>query len=79
MNRKLKGLGLALVACLALSGVAAASAQAETRIKSENVGNETNIDITNDTNEHGKLARLTSGNGARFIECTKIDFNRSDP
>ena len=75
MSRNLKALGLALVACLALTGIAAVAAQAETGIVSEvKALNGTNIDITNDTNEHGKLARLTIGNGIRFIECTKINF-----
>ena len=64
---------LALIASLALSGVAAAAAQAETLIKSEGAGT-THLDIKNDHEVHNELARFTVGNGARFIECTRFDF-----
>ena len=76
MSRNLKALGLALVACLALSGIAAVAAHAETAIESTLAApNETTLDVTNDTNEHGKLARLTIGNGARFVECTSLKIS----
>ena len=71
MNSNLKILGLVLLASLALGGIAAAAAQAETPIKSEGAG-VTTLDITNDQNEHGKLARLSFGNKARFVECTSV-------
>jgi hypothetical protein len=75
---KLKSLGLALIAVLALSAVVAMAAQAETAIESElKAPNVTSIDVTNSKNKHGELARLTFGNGARFIECTNIDFTGS--
>jgi hypothetical protein len=75
MSRNLKALGLALIAVLALSGIAAVSAQAETAVESELKSPAvTKIDVTNAVNKHGELARLTIGNGARFVECTNIDF-----
>jgi hypothetical protein len=75
MNKKLKNLGSTLVAVLALSGIVAMAAQAETAVESELKSPAvTRIDVTNAINKHGELARVTFGNGARFFECTTIDF-----
>ncbi len=73
MNHRLKALGLALIAVLALGGIAAAGAQAETPIVSELAApNVTNLDVKDVTGtEDGKLARLGFGAGFRFIECTE--------
>ncbi len=73
MSRNLKALGLALIAVLALSAVAAGAAQAETPIVSELASpGVTNLDAKDVTGtEDGKLARLTIGGGVRFVECTE--------
>ncbi len=71
MNHRLKTLGLVLIGMLSLSGIAAGAAHAETPIASELAApNVTTLDINDVTGtEDGKLARLTIGSGARFIEC----------
>jgi hypothetical protein len=76
MSRNLKALGLALIAVLALSGVAAVAAQAETAIESElKAPAVTKLDVINDpTGKPDDGARLTIGNGARFVECEVFDF-----
>jgi hypothetical protein len=76
MNKKLKSLGLALVAVLALSGIMATAAQAETAVESElKAPAVTALDIINDpTGKKDDGARLTFGNGARYVECEAFDF-----
>jgi hypothetical protein len=73
---KLKSLGLALIAVLALSGIAAVAAQAETAVESElKAPAVTKLDVINDpTGKADDGARLTFGNGARIIECEAFDF-----
>ncbi|HYJ21928.1 MAG TPA: hypothetical protein VEW07_07895 [Solirubrobacterales bacterium] len=69
MNSKTKALGLALIAALALSSVSAMAAQAN----KVTAGKYPAVVTGKDANtEHGKLARLTIGNGARFLECTTV-------
>ncbi len=72
MNHRLKVLGVALIAVLALTGIAAGAAHAETPIMSELASPAvTTLDANDVTGtEDGKLARFTIGGGARYIECT---------
>ena len=71
MSRKLKGLGLAMIAVLALSAMSATAAQANNVTAPKYPVTLTGLDTNS---EHGKLARLTVGNGARYVECTTANF-----
>ena len=66
MRQTTKAAGLALIAVVALSAMAA-PAQANNVTASKYPVILTGID---DNTEHGKLVKLTIGNGARSIECT---------
>lgn len=69
----LKALGLALIAVVALSALTASAAQATGGVTTATypaflTGKDVNT-------KHGTLTRLSIGNGARFVECTKADLD----
>ncbi|HYJ21925.1 MAG TPA: hypothetical protein VEW07_07880 [Solirubrobacterales bacterium] len=66
MNGKFKAIGLALIAVLALSAFSATAAQGAVVTAGAYPATLTGKDVKT---VHGELARLTIGNGARYIEC----------
>ena len=66
MSRNFKALGLALVAVVALSAMAATAAQANNVTASKYNARITGTDLGT---KAGEYTRLTVGNGARFVEC----------
>lgn len=78
MTRNFKALGLALLAVLALSAVVSSAAQAKGAEVTTTTypANLTGKDVNT---AHGKLTRLTIGNGARFVECTTANLTGTLP
>ncbi|HYJ21926.1 MAG TPA: hypothetical protein VEW07_07885 [Solirubrobacterales bacterium] len=67
MNSKTKVLGLALIAVLALSAFSATASQGAVVTAGAYPATLTAKDVKT---VHGELARLTTGNGARYLECS---------
>ena len=74
MSRNLKALGLSLIAVLALSAVVASAAQANNVTAAKYTASLTGKDLGK---KAGEYARLTIGNGARFVECEEATLTAS--
>ncbi|HYJ21927.1 MAG TPA: hypothetical protein VEW07_07890 [Solirubrobacterales bacterium] len=68
MNGKLKALGLALIAVLALSAFSATASQGAAVVTAG--AYPATLEGKDVKTKHGELARLTIGSGARYVECT---------
>ena len=71
MSRNLKALGMSLMAVLALSAVVASAAQANKVTAAKYTATLTGKDTGKKV---GEYARLTIGNGARFVECEEANL-----
>ncbi|HYJ21930.1 MAG TPA: hypothetical protein VEW07_07905 [Solirubrobacterales bacterium] len=67
MKRSGNILSIVVIAALALSAISVTSAQARTLTAGAYPATVTGKDANT---EHGKLIRITFGNGARYVECT---------
>ncbi|HYJ21922.1 MAG TPA: hypothetical protein VEW07_07865 [Solirubrobacterales bacterium] len=72
MNGKFKAIGLALIAVLALSAFSATAAQGAEVTAGAYPATLTGKDVKT---KHGELARLTIGNGARYVECESASLS----
>ncbi|HYJ21932.1 MAG TPA: hypothetical protein VEW07_07915 [Solirubrobacterales bacterium] len=72
MKRRTKTLGLALIAVLALGAVSATGSQAAVFTADAYPATLTGKDVNT---EHGKLTRITIGNGALHVECTLVTLS----